>query len=60
MKRASYRDAIRWIAANDDTEWLTDAMSVPSVTASLVADLFEVDTDRVTKDLRRELKGIRS
>lgn len=56
MKRASYREAIRWIADNDDTQWLNDDEPMFSVTAALVADLFDVDTDRVTKDLRRELE----
>jgi hypothetical protein len=62
MKRASYRAAIFWIAANDDTEWVGDenadtslAIHCPSVTASLVADLFDVDTERVRLDVRREL-----
>lgn len=59
MKRGSYRFAIFWIAANDDTEWALEepgsAMGSPSVTATLVADIFGVDTDRVRKDVLREL-----
>lgn len=54
MKRASYREAIRWIARNDDCEWLRDPEGIFSVTTALVADLFDVHTDRVTADLRRE------
>lgn len=55
MKRASYRAAIFWMVANDDTEWLDEGPNAsPSVTATLTADLFAVSTERVTKDLRRE------
>jgi hypothetical protein len=54
MKRASYREAIQWIVANDDTEWLHDEHGHPSVTAALVADIFDVDIEKVQKDLRRE------
>lgn len=59
MKRASYRDAIRWIAENDDVEWLEDDDPIPSVTAVLVADLFDVEVDRVTGDLRKAVKKSR-
>jgi hypothetical protein len=55
MKRASYREAVEWIARNDDTEWLNEIPQYASVTACLVADLFGVDEDRVFKDLRRAL-----
>lgn len=58
MKRPGYRDAINWLAFNDDTEWTQDERPIPSVTACLVADLFEVEVDKVTKDLRRELKRV--
>lgn len=53
MKRASYRDAIAWIALNDDTEWLRDETPMISVTAALVSDLFDVPEDRIIKDLGR-------
>lgn len=53
MKRASYRAAIRWMAENDDTEWLHEPPHHPSVTACIVADLFGVDVERVESDLRR-------
>lgn len=56
-KRPGYREAIAWIALNDDCEWLyadgTDTAYTASVTACLVADLFGVDTERVANDLRR-------
>lgn len=56
MKRASYRDAIRWMACNDDCEWVANHPDKASVTACLVADLFDLDMGRVIADLRRELK----
>ena len=59
MKRASYRAGIFWLAANDDTEWVhgepESAMGTPSVTACLLADLFDVTTERVRADVLREL-----
>ena len=58
MKRASYREGVFWLAANDDTEWADfdadTALGSPSVTACLLADLFGVDTERVRKDVRRQ------
>lgn len=54
--RASYRAAIRWIVLNDDTEWARDPDGLPSVTAVLVADLFDKPEERVTADIRRALK----
>lgn len=54
MKRASYREAIEWLAYNDDNEWLDDVDDPsPSVSAGLVRDLFDVDTDKLIKDLKR-------
>ena len=60
VARASYREAINWIAANDDTEWLDDSPDqTPSVTAALVADLFKVSSEKVRADLVRELERIK-
>lgn len=53
--RASYKRAIEWIAANDDTEFLADEPSYLSVTGCLVADLFGKSNEQVIKDLRREI-----
>lgn len=58
MKRASYREAISWIALNDDTEWTAEDEKIPSVSAVLVADLFDVEVDRVTRDIIRKLKKL--
>ncbi len=60
MKRGSYREAIRWLVDNDDTEWAaygasdpSDARGTPSVTAALVADLFDTNCERVRSDILR-------
>jgi hypothetical protein len=52
---ARYKDAIQWIADNDDTEWITDPNGCESVTAALVADLFEKDAVQVRADLEQAL-----
>ena len=57
--RPSYRRALTWIVENDDTEWLEpddDGQVIPSVTASLVADLFGHSDEKVARDLQREMK----
>lgn len=43
MKRASYRDAIAWIARNGDDD--------DQVAVALVAALFDVTIDRVDRDV---------
>ena len=48
-----------WIAANNDTAWLTNAVDddvIPSVTASLVADLFGRTENEINRDVTRERK----
>ena len=55
VKRASYREAIAWIAENDSGgEDALDEVPVSElVTSSLVADLFCVDAARVGRDVVR-------
>ena len=56
MKRASYRDAIEWIARNDSAgdEGADDPVTVGElVTSLLVADIFDVEPDRVGRDVVR-------
>ena len=53
--KPSFRAAIQWMADNDDNEWLLDNEPILSVTASLVADLFGAEHERVVKSLRRAL-----
>lgn len=55
----SYRDAIEWIALNDDTDWLDDEYGYSaSVTLCLVADVFGRTIDEATKDLRAALAKV--
>lgn len=52
----SYRAAIKWIVDNDDTEFLDDEENTDrtlSVTASLVADLFNKTDTQVWDDLTK-------
>lgn len=53
MKPKGYRWAIMWMAENDDCSWVQDPSPIPSVVASLVADLYGVTTGQVTDALRR-------
>jgi hypothetical protein len=52
---ARYWQAIVWIAANDDNEWLDDEHGSPSVTLSLVTDVFNVPVEQATEHLRKAL-----
>lgn len=58
MKRPGYREAIDWLAGNDDCYWLGDENPAISVAAALVRDLFDVTDDRLMADLRRALKRV--
>jgi hypothetical protein len=58
MRRPGYREAIEWIACNDDNEWLHDKEPIISVTAAMVADLYDVDHSRLFADLRRKLAAM--
>lgn len=55
MKRPGYREAVEWIACNDDCYWLGDPEPMLSVTAAMVRDLFDVDQAKLIADLRRAL-----
>lgn len=57
MNRPSYKQALQWIADNDDTEWLRDEHGCLSVTAALVADLFGVSDERIKKDLLKKTEA---
>lgn len=54
--RVSYRAAVAWIAEIDDTTWLDDEGPILSVTASMVAYLFDKTDGQIIGDLRRALK----
>lgn len=51
-----YRAAIQWIIDNDDTEWIKDPNGYMSVTATMVADIYGKDDQRVRKDLKRAME----
>lgn len=56
MKRASYTEAIYWIAHNDSAgdHGANDPQIVSElVTAVLVADVFDVPSDKVGRDIVR-------
>lgn len=54
MARAiGYKAALDWIINNDDTEWLEDDEPIISVTAAFVADIYDVDQNKVVADLKR-------
>jgi hypothetical protein len=57
MKRASYREAVRWIALNDspgDDGGLDPKIASELVTSVLIADLFDVSVERIGSDIVRE------
>lgn len=61
MKRASYRAAIFWIAANDgagDPERLDPKHCAGIVSAVLVADIFGVPDELVGYDIVRKRKQL--
>jgi hypothetical protein len=63
MKPARYREAIEWIAENDsagDDDALDAAVVGYLVTSLLVADLFDVDEDKVGADVVRCREGKRA
>lgn len=57
MKRASYREACAWVAANDSAGEGADAFDPKQVghlvSSILVADIFDVPTERVGQDVVR-------
>lgn len=58
-RRPGYREAIEWLAGNDDCHWLGDFDGhgpMLSVSASMVRDLWGVTDDKLLGDLRRALK----
>lgn len=57
MKRPSYREAVAWLAGNDDCHWLAEPDNlIPSVSACLIRDLFDVEETRLNTDILLALK----
>lgn len=53
LRPLGYRDSLRWIIDNDDTEWLDDPEPIISVTAVFCASIFDRTNDEVIRDLQR-------
>lgn len=53
MKRASYREGVRWIADNDEPTVLDPGEISGFTTSLLLADLFGVEPERVGRDVAR-------
>lgn len=54
MKRASYREAVRWIAVNDNAGNGDSLYEIEAyVTTLLVADIFDADPVRMAKEIMR-------
>lgn len=61
MKRASYKEAIDWIARMDsggDDDADDPEVVSALVTAILVAEIFDVDSDKVGADIVRRRKKL--
>jgi hypothetical protein len=59
MKRPGYREAVEWLAGNDDCNWLIPGEPGGiSVAAALVRDLFDMPDEKLKTDIRRALKRI--
>lgn len=59
MRRPGYREAIEWVAGNDDCNWLSgDAGESISVTAACIRDLYDVAQEKLVADLKRALKRV--
>lgn len=54
MKRAGYREAVAWIAWNDEGAERELDVIADSVTVCLVADLFGLEPERVARDVLRK------
>lgn len=51
-----YREAIRWVVLNDDTEFLDTEERVCSVTVVFLCDVYDRTTEEVITDLLKERK----
>lgn len=53
MKRASYREGVKWIAENDEPLDRDPESIAGLISVLLLADLFGVEPERVAKDVLR-------
>ena len=59
MKRASYRSGIAWIAQNDEPEELDAYLVAHQISVVLLADLFDVDLEKVGRDVIKYRKKMK-
>jgi hypothetical protein len=53
MKRASYRDAVAWIALNDEPSERDLGFIADQISVVLIADVMNVDPHRIARDVIR-------
>jgi hypothetical protein len=53
MKRASYRTGVAWIATNDEPSMAEVEQVAELISVMLLADLFDVESERVARDVIR-------
>ncbi len=58
MNRPGYREAMEWLAGNDDCYWVGEENKIMSVAACMVRDLYGVSEEKLLADLRRWMKRI--
>lgn len=51
MRRARYKDAVSWIAMNDDPGEMDDEIVAMNISTKLVADLWDISDRRVARDV---------
>jgi hypothetical protein len=51
MKRASYRDAIAWIANNDEPRWSDVEEIAGMISVTLIASIFQVEQNKIAQDI---------
>lgn len=62
MKRPGYREAVEWLAGNDDCYWIgadeDHGGETLSVSASMVRDLYDVAEKKLVADITNALRKI--
>ena len=53
MKRASYREAITWIAVNDEPRWSDVDEIAGMISVTLIASIFQVEQNKIAQDILR-------
>lgn len=61
MRRPGYREAVEWLAGNDDCYYLVTSEHheiIMSVAASMIRDLYDISAEKLQSDVRKVLKKI--